>query len=117
MDKAGYKKYTERLKSFIKYALENYFSDGPANLGEVLGDQNLSQYYVKFYNHLHRNKPFTSSLDYETLVQLSMIDPKRRAPLQVRAYLMNEKLPKYESLTKSDLVNLLIDLTNKGNQE
>lgn len=113
METVNYKKYTERLKSFIEYALENYFSDGPANLGEVLGDQDLSKFYVKFYNHLHRDKPFTSSLDYETLVQLSLIDPKRRSPLQVRAYLMGEKLPKYESMTKSDLINLLIDYENR----
>lgn len=109
-------KYTEKLKEFIQYCLENYFKDDePTNLGEVLRDAGLSDYYVKFYGYTKREESLKSLLDYETFIQLSKIDPNGRAPLQIRNLLMGVKTPNYKIMSKKELINLLIDFTNKGN--
>ncbi|EKU97947.1 hypothetical protein Lepto7375DRAFT_7206 [Leptolyngbya sp. PCC 7375] len=103
-------KYTEALKSFINYCLENYFNDNePANLNEMLSHAGIPQYYVKIYGYVKRDTPLKSVLDYETFVQLSRIDPKHRAPLEIRNLLMGVKTPDYASMDKKDLINLLID--------
>ena len=115
-DDKFYHKYTERLKKFIQYCLENYFDDDePANLGEMLRHAGLSDYYVKFYGYTKREEPLKSLLDYETFIQLAKIDPDHRAPLQIRNLLMGIETPDYAFMKKSELINLLIDLANKGN--
>ena len=110
-------KYTKKLKEFIQYCLENYFNDDePTNLGEMLRDAGLSDYYVKIYGYVKREEPLKSLLDYETFLQLARIDPDNRAPLQIRNLLMGVDTPDYKSMKKNELINLLIDFINKENQ-
>ena len=123
MSKFNFRKYTIRLKEFLDYCVENYFNDDePTNLNEILRDVGLGHRYTKFYQYTKRcepiddagneTPPLKSLLDYETFIELSRIDPKKRAPLQIRAFLMGEKLPNYNKLKKIELINLLIDRDN-----
>lgn len=111
----NYYKYTQRIKAFIDYVLEKYFDDGPGNLREILKDAGLVDFYPKFYSYLKRENNFSQLINYETLLQFSLLDPDMRTPLEIRAHLLGEDLPDYNSMEKPQLLEMLIDARNRSN--
>jgi hypothetical protein len=102
-------RYAQRLREFINRSIKEYFGDGPSNLNEVLNDAGIPNRYTKFFNYKKPETDIKSPLSFETLEEMSLIDPDERSPLQIRAYLMGEEIPEYGDMSREELIDSLIE--------
>lgn len=102
-------RYAQRLREFINRSIEEYFDDGPSNLNEVLNDAGIAHRYTKFFNYKKPETAIKSPLSFETLEEMSLIDPDERSPLQIRAYLMGKEIAEYSGMSKNELMDAIIE--------